>query len=160
MLLPISITQYFTQPPPPSLALNGSLMTCITSYKYVGVQITSDLMWTDHIVKICNNRKLIGMLHQSFYKHSNSSTMPTLYSYSYSTATRIRYCCMGSILDIELLEGVQKFGLRVCNKSWNCSYDELLKLPTLQTRCQQSKLCQHYKIVNGKIYTDAPIHTR
>ena len=49
---------------PPNLTLNGTLMTQVTSYKYLGVQITSDLMWSDHIIKLCNKtRKLIGILY-------------------------------------------------------------------------------------------------
>ena len=63
--------------------------------------------------------------------------------------------------DIEMMEGVQKFGLKVCTKSWDCSYDELLeqaKLPTLQSRHQQAKLCQLFKIINGTtFYPEAPI---
>ena len=44
--------------------LNGCQMNRIQSYKYLGVQITSDLMWSDHIVKICNKtKKLIGILY-------------------------------------------------------------------------------------------------
>ena len=64
--------------------------------------------------------------------------------------------------DIDLLvEDVQKFGLRVCTKSWNKDYGELLapsRLPTLQARHQQAKLCQLYKIDHSSL-ADAPIQT-
>ena len=124
-------------------------------------------MWSDHIVKTCNKtRKLIGMLYRSFYKHSTPSTMLKLYSsfirphLEYATAVWDPFLKK----DIELLEGVQKFGLKVCTKSWNCSYEELLeqtKLSTLQSRRLQSKLCQLYKVVNGTtFYPDAPIQLR
>ena len=39
---------------PPSLTLNGYKLACVTSYKYLGVLITSDLMWSTHITKVCN----------------------------------------------------------------------------------------------------------
>ena len=65
---------------------------------------------------------------------------------------------------IDLLEDVQKFGLRMCTKSWNKDYRELLaqsRLPTLQARCHQAKLCQLYKIINGgSFFPDAPTQTR
>ena len=35
--------------------------------------------------------------------------------------------------DIERLEGVQKFGLKVCLKRWQCGYMELLHLTNLPT---------------------------
>ena len=126
--------------PPPCLTMNGSHMTRVTSYKYLGVQITANLMWSEHINKICNKtRKLIGILYRSFYSHSTPGTMLKLHSsfiqphLEYATAVWDPFLRK----DIELLEGVQKFGLKVCTKSWNCSYEELLdqsRLPTLQSR--------------------------
>jgi hypothetical protein len=100
--------------------LNGSQMTRIQSYKYLGVQITSDLMWSDHIVKICNKtRRLIGILYQSFYKHSTPTTMLKLYSSFIRPHVEHVTAIWDPFLkkDIELLEGVQKFDLKVCTKS-------------------------------------------
>ena len=153
--------------PPPNLTLNGSQMARVTSYKYLGVLITSDLMWSDHVVKVCNKtRRLIGVLYRSFYKHSTPSTMLKLYNsfirphLEYATAVWDPFLKK----DIKHLEDVQKFGLRVCNKSWNSGYDDLLtksKLPTLQSRRQQSKLCQLYKIINETtFYPAAPTQSR
>ena len=115
--------------------------------------------WSEHIDKICNKaRKLIGILYQSFYNHSTPGTMLKLYNsfiwphLEYATAVWDPFLRK----DIELLEGVQiKFGLKVCTKSRNCSYEELLgqsRLPTLQSRQAQSKLCHLCKIVNGTTY--------
>ena len=53
--------------------------------------------------------------------------------------------------DIELIEDVQKFALRVCLKSWSATYAELLEqsnLPSLQTRRQHAKFCNLFKIIN------------
>ena len=50
--------------------------------------------------------------------------------------------------DIDLLEDVQRYTLKVCTKSWSLSYDELLTkshLPSLQTRRRQFKLCHILK---------------
>ena len=126
--------------PPPPLTLNGSPLTRVTSYRYLGVLITSDLLWSDHITTVCNKtRKLIGVLYRSFYKHSSASTLLKLYSsfirphLEYATAVWDPFLKK----DIDLLEDVQKFGLRVCTKTWNGDYEELLvqsNLPTLQAR--------------------------
>ena len=66
---------------PPCLMLNGHQLAQVSSYKYLGVTITSDLMWSTHITQICNKtRRLIGLFYRSFYKHSSSNTMLKLYS--------------------------------------------------------------------------------
>ena len=63
----------------------------------------------------------------------------------------IMVCCK----DIDLIEDVQKFTLKVCLKSWNISYSELLEqanLPTLKARRQEAKLCHLYKIINAETF--------
>ena len=62
--------------------------------------------------------------------------------------------------DIELLENVQKFALRVCTKQWDADYSTLLEtsgMPSLESRRVNAKLCHLYKIVNGSTFhPDAP----
>ena len=51
--------------------------------------------------------------------------------------------------EIDSLEKVQKYALRVCSKQWNTSYDELLQLfslPTLQQRRLYLDLSTMFKI--------------
>ena len=56
---------------------------------------------------------------------------------------------------------VQKFALRVCMKSWDTSYDELLaasKLPSLESRRNHTSICHLFKIINElTYYPEAPI---
>ena len=110
--------------------------------------------------------KLIGILYRNFYGHSTAGTMLRLYSSFIQPHLEYATTAWDPFLkkDIELLEGVQWFGLKVCIKSWNCSYEELLdqtRLPTLQSRCVQSKLCHLYSIINGTTYyLEAPIQSR
>ena len=57
--------------------------------------------------------------------------------------------------DVEKLEKVQKFALKVCVKQWDLDYTSLLficVLPTLATRRKYFNLCTMYKIVNHQIY--------
>ena len=64
--------------------------------------------------------------------------------------------------DIESLENVQIFALRVCMKSWNTAYDKPLtsaKLPSLQDRQTVASLCHLFKIVRGLMdFPDTPVH--
>ena len=65
---------------PPPLTLGNSPLTCVASYKYLGLTITSDLMWSTHIATICNKtRKLVGMLYRRFLQvtHCSDCTPPS-----------------------------------------------------------------------------------
>ena len=63
--------------------------------------------------------------------------------------------------DIQVLENVQKFALRVCSKSWSSDYATLLdtlSMPTLSDRRETLKLCLLFNILTGKvIYSSCPI---
>ena len=63
--------------------------------------------------------------------------------------------------NIDLLEDTQKFALKICTKSWDSNYDELLskaKLPTLQARQQQFKLC--LALNDFAFFPNAPLQGR
>ena len=56
--------------------------------------------------------------------------------------------------DIDKLEKVQKFALRMCTKNWMASYDNLLtccNIPSLKTRRLYLKLLFLYQLVNELI---------
>ena len=56
--------------------------------------------------------------------------------------------------DIQLIENVQKFGLRICSKQWDLGYDQLLSnfsVPNLQSRRLHHKLCTMFKIIHNLI---------
>ena len=61
--------------PPPPLILDGTVLSQVSSYKYLGVTFTSNLSWTPHITNCCNKtRRLIELLYRRFYQYSNSSS--------------------------------------------------------------------------------------
>ena len=107
-------------------------------------------------------RKLIGLLYRRFYQSSNSTTLLKLYlsfvrpRLEYSSAAWSPYL-KG---EIEIIEKVQKYALKVCMKSWDSSYEYLLKmtsLPSMQCRRLQVSLCHLYKIIYGLTdFPDAP----
>ena len=60
------------------------------------------------------------------------------------------------IKDIELLEKVQRFALRICSRNYNLSYEELLdlfKIPSLQNRRSFLSLCTFYNIIRGFVFS-------
>ena len=65
---------------PPPLELNGTLLDSVSSYKYLGVALTSDLSWSLHITNCCNTtRRLIGLLYRQFYQHTSPPCLLRLY---------------------------------------------------------------------------------
>ena len=142
-------------------------MTRVYNYKYLGVTITADLSWTLHISNCCNKtRKLTGLLYRRFHQHASSPTLLKLYC-SF-IRPHLEYASIvwnpGLKGNIDELEDVQKFALRVCFKSWELSYSELLtnaRLPSLEQRRLLASLCHLFKILQG--FTDfdnAPLQSR
>ena len=151
---------------PPQLFLDGVALARVHSYKYLGITLTSNLSWSSHIRNCCNKtRKLIGLLYRQFYENATSPTLVKLYCSFIRPHLEYAAIVWNPLLkgDIDSLENVQKFALRVCLKSWNSTYEELLmttKLPSLQDRRTIASLCHLFKIVKG--FTDfpnAPVHT-
>ena len=131
--------------------------------KYLGVTFTSDLTWFHHINSVCKKtRKLIGMLYRNFSKFSDSTVL--LKFYKSLICPHLEYASVAwdphLIKDVKLIEDVQKFALRVCSKTWNSSYDSLLRscnLSALSDRRKTLKLCLLYNILSDRvIYPDPP----
>ena len=138
----------------PAILINGIPLDMVDSYKYLGLLISSDLSWSHHIDSICSKaRKILGLLYRRF----SCDTEPHALLQLYLSLVRphLEY---GSQVwdphlqkDINQLESVQKFGLRVCAKQWDLSYNELLSnfdVPTLNDRRLYLKLTTMYKIVH------------
>ena len=61
--------------PPPTLMIEGTPLNCVSTVKYLGVQLSSDLSWSPHVSNICKKaRRLIGLLYRRFYKNSDTNT--------------------------------------------------------------------------------------
>ena len=67
-----------------------------------------------------------------------------------------------TVNDINLLESVQKFAMRVCCKRWDLSYEDMLQqlnIPPLTTRRKYLKLTTLFNIQNGTSYFRPGIFT-
>ena len=126
----------------------------VDSYKYLGLLISSDLLWSHHIESICGKaRKILGLLYRKF----SHDTEPYALLQLYLSLVRPHFEYGSQVWDphlqkdINQLEGVQKFGLRICAKQWDLSYNELLSnfgLPTLNDRRLYLKLATMFKIIH------------
>ena len=59
-----------------SLYLNDSPLKLVSSYKYLGVLLSSNVSWSLHIRQICSKcRKLIGFLFRYFYRFSSPTVL-------------------------------------------------------------------------------------
>ena len=142
----------------PDLLLCGQPLQRVDTYKYLGLLVSSDLSWSDHVSSIRSKaRKLLGMLYRRFYAHSNSDALFHLYQslvrphLEYASSVWSPY----RIGEIKALEDIQKFALRICRKTWDQSYQSLLELfqiPTLEDRRIYLDLCTMFKIVHNLCY--------
>ena len=142
----------------PQLYLAGQPLECVQSYKYLGVIITSNLSWSEHIQSICNkSRKLVGLLYRQFYQNADSDILRQFYLSC--IRPHLEYACTvwDPYLAKEkaLLEAVQKFACKVCCKNWNMDYESMLahlNIPSLQQRRLQLKANMMHQFVHGISY--------
>ena len=63
-----------------SFILNNIILESVDSYKYLGLHISSNLSWSDHIESICRKGiNILGLLYRKYYKFSNEATLLQLY---------------------------------------------------------------------------------
>ena len=98
-----------------------------------------------------------GLLYRHFYNHSSSETLQQLYlslvrpHLEYAAQLWDPYIQN----DIDKLESVQKFALKLVTHQWNANYDDLLELtdvPRLSERRLHLKLAQVYQIIHKICY--------
>lgn len=141
--------------PQQDLILNGIPLETVECFKYLGINIACDLSWTKHIQTITSKaRRLVGLLYRQFYHCADTNTLRKLYislvrpHMEYGSSVWDPF----SAKDCDILEGVQRFASRVCLKTWQYEYPDMLKtldLPALKTRRKIAKLMMMYKFVNN-----------
>jgi len=94
------------------------LLELINISTYLGLNFYTDLSWSQHVGLVCKKtRKLLGMLYRNFYQFTSSHILVKLYKSL--IRPHIEYTC--SVWDphlkkdIQALENVQKFALRICS---------------------------------------------
>ena len=141
-----------------TILLGNEALELVQRYKYLGVTITSNLSWSEHInTKCIKAKKLIGLLYRRFY--GNADPIALFELYTALVRPHLEYACevWNPHLQKERdqLERVQKYGLRMCSKQWNAGYTDILslfKIPTLSDRREYLSLCTMFKITQDMMY--------
>ena len=141
-----------------TLYLGGTTLEEVETFKYLGILLSSNLSWSEHISGVCSRAKqVLGLLYRQFYRNSSSATLKQLYL----TLVRphLEYASQlwdpHTQNDMDKLEAVQKFALKLVSHRWDAGYEELLGLvnvPRLSERRLHLKLAQVYKIIHGLCY--------
>ena len=109
---------------------------------------------------------MIGLIYRQFYAWSSQLALLQLYT------SLVRPCLEYATQvwnphlnkDIQNLEKVQKFALKVCCKQWDLNYAEALEqclLPELKARRTYLSLCYFYKLINGIFeFPNSPLTVR
>ena len=122
------------------------------------VILSSDMLWS--LTSLPSTPRLKSLL-ESFIKSSEPHTISHLYQSL--ICSHLEYACSVRhpllMKDIKRIEGVQKFGLKVCLKQWQCGYEELLQpinLPILAKK--MFKALSLYSMVKLTYYSSKPSH--
>ena len=142
-----------------SLALDNQPLQYVQHYKYLGVTVSHNLSWTQHIHEICKKaRRVLGMIYNKISKNT-SDPLITLKLYTALVRPHLEYAAQvwNPYLqkDIQCLERVQQFALRICAKSYTATYEDLLNcflVPSLRNRRLFLLLCSFYCIINELLY--------
>ena len=148
----------------PSLYLNSHQLERVECYKYLGLLLSSDLSWSDHIQSTCSKaRKLVGLLYRQFSGNTSPEVMAKLYTSL--VRPHLEYGAQvwhpHLAKDIYAVENIQKFGLRVCSRQWNTTYQDLLDLfdlPSLENRRLYMSLSTFFKIIHNLTYFPTMYH--
>ena len=139
---------------PPTLHFCCWPLQEVDSYKYLGILLSSDLSWTQHIQSTCGKvRKLIDLIYRHFYQCSNSESLFQMYI----SLVRLHLEYANQVWnpyktgEINSLEDVQKFALWMCAKHWDSLWRsiQLFTQPSLQQCRLYSTM---FKIVHGLLY--------
>ena len=137
------------------LQLNGVVLDSVQSFKYLGVMLTSDMSWSAHVSMVCSRaRKILGVIYRQFYANATSTVLLQLYLSMVRPHVEYAAAVWSPHLkkDIALIEGVQKFALRMVFGAWGASYHHLLFLSnqlTLEDKRLVMKLSVLYQILDG-----------
>ena len=140
---------------PSNLTLGDSDLERVECFKYLGILLSNNLSFSEHIQATCTKaRKILGLLYRRFYNNTDGATLLPLYLMMVRPHLEYASPVWNPHMhkDVTLLQNVEKFAFRMITKRWDSGYQELLDMvaiPSLEKRRLQSSLCMLYKIVHN-----------
>lgn len=137
----------------PTYYLNDAPLESVSTYKYLGIHITTDLTWSVHTTYVINNaNRMLGYVRRNF-----SQAPSTLKLTLYKTLIRSKLEYAASVWDpnqenlIHSLEMVQNNSVRFILSNYNrtasiSTMKSSLGLPSLSSRRKILRLCLFHKL--------------
>ena len=152
------------------ITVASSIVTQVTSIKYLGVTVTSNLSWSAHIDNTCvKARKQLGRLYCHFHPAGRRALSRL---YKSTVLPLLDYCaCVWDphqVAKIQKLEAVQRFAAKLATGLWSSGCQDPIQLmnwPPLATRQKRQKLllCRRIllggSIIPSSIFTPHPHHS-
>ena len=140
--------------PKSPILLNGIPFERVELFKHlaIGIVISSDLSWSNHITSIgAKAKRILGLLYRQYYKHVEGHVSQTTLYLTCQTTPGIQLC---TLKDKRNLEQVQKLHVRWFQSpaAWDAGYEDLLELvglPPLEQRRIYLELCLLFEITHG-----------
>lgn len=139
--------------PPPAYHIANTPLDCVSSYKYLGVHISSDLTWNTHIAYLTSKaNKSLGYLRRNFSRAPQSLKLIL-----YKTLIRPKLEYAASVWDpsqhklIDLVEKIQNNSTRFISSNYNRTASislmkTNLELPPLALRRKIARLSLFHRI--------------
>lgn len=138
---------------PNAYLLNNSPLSVVSSYKYLGLNITSNLSWHMHVDNICSNaNRMLGYLRRNF---SSAPSSLKLTLYKTLVRSKLEYACAiwdpSNITLVNSIEAIQNRATRFILSNYSryasvTSMKSTLKLPELSFRRRCFRLSLFHKI--------------
>ena len=149
----MTITRKRSEQSPP-IRIDGRTIQQVSNFKLLGVVISQDLSWRDHIQSICcRSKKLLGFLYRVF-----GAAGPRCLGHLYKTLVLPVLDYSSAVWDPphkihrQALERVQSFASRLVTGHWSADPATLqaeLRWPQLATRREVQKICVCRRILSG-----------
>ena len=138
----------------PAIMLNSDPLEYVQQYKYLGVIVSHNLCWSQHIQEVCNKaRKALGIIYCNISSHTNDpSTIFRLYIAL--VRPHLEYVVQVWNPHLERYTLLRK-SPEICLTDYHESYENLLeffKVPSLKNRRLFLCLCTFYCIKNNLVY--------
>ena len=137
-----------------NLKIEGHIIPPSPSVKYLGVTLSSNLTWSEHITNISKAaKKQIGLVHRQLHQAPVDVRRKIVHT---TILPKLEYCSAvwdpHQKQDIARLDSVQRFAGRMVLHNWTINTDKLLTTlgwTSLKVRRQNIKLKVLYNILNN-----------